>query len=403
VPSAIQITVRWGASILMAKRISPPKTMLLTGGVGKLELGTQGLELVAGGERHRVVRGKRIKVVVDDVEIVIDATEDKLALIPLAPAMDHRHAAADVGSFLLHGGALAFCFFWRAPLSHAETELPELRQQMIQVEETRRIELQQEELPNALPSASIDVPAASPAAPARERRGTLRVGAFEPTYGVSHDALLQEAATFGMIGLLAQSDGGTDPVWNDFQLASSVPGMGGEVAEMFGGDREDALSTFGSGAGGVGQGIGLGSMFDPCVDIRCPRLRPQRKGSPELLSIGYAHNPKVPNVRMRYSSDGVSGRIPPEAIQRIVRQSFGRFRGCYQDAVGVRGGESARVTVRFVIGRDGSVTSASAASDAPETNLASCVTKAFYSLSFPQPDGDAVVSVTYPLVFTPDE
>ncbi|NUO54007.1 MAG: AgmX/PglI C-terminal domain-containing protein [Polyangiaceae bacterium] len=394
VPSAIQITVRWGASILMAKRISPPKTMLLTGGVGKLELGTQGLELVAGGERHRVVRGKRIKVVVDDVEIVIDATEDKLALIPLAPAMDHRHAAADVGSFLLHGGALAFCFFWRAPLSHAETDLPELRQEMIQVEETRRIELQQEEPPNSLPSASIDVPAASPAAPsARERRGTLRVGAFEPTYGLSHDALLQEASTFGMVGLLAQSDGGTDPVWNDSRLASSVPGTGGEVADMFGGDREDSLSTIGYPSGGLGSGVAFGSFS----------IGHRPRTDAGLLSIGHPRDPKPANVRMRYSSDGVSGRIPPEAIQRIVRQSFGRFRGCYQDSVAVRGGESARVTVRFVIGRDGSVTSASAASDMPSSNLASCVTKAFYGLSFPQPDGDAVVSVTYPLVFTPDE
>jgi hypothetical protein len=99
---------------------------------------------------------------------------------------------------------------------------------------------------------------------------------------------------------------------------------------------------------------------------------------------------------------GIAGRVPPEAIQRIVRQSFGRFRGCYQDALTTNPGLTTRVTVRFVIGRDGSVSSVSAASDAPSSNLAPCVTKAFYALSFPQPDG-GVVSVTYPLVFSPDE
>ena len=394
VPSAIQITVRWGASILMAKRISPPKTMLLTGGVGKLELGTQGLDLVAGGERHRVVRGKRVKTVVDDVEIVIDATEDKLALIPLAPAMDHRHAAADVGSFLLHGGALAFCFFWRAPLSHAETDVPSLRQQMIEVEQPRRIELQQEEAPSNVPSAAIDAPAASLASAAQERRGAPRRGTYEPTYGISRDELLQEAATFGMVGLLAQTDGGLDPVWNDTQLASSMPGMGGDIADMFGKGNEDALSTAGYGAGGSGFGIALDSLS--VGHHRATR----KEGS--FLSIGYGRSPKTPTIRMS-GGGGANGRVPPEAIQRIVRQSFGRFRGCYQDAIGVQGGVSARVTVRFVIGRDGSVTSASAASDVPSSNLAPCVTKAFYALSFPQPDGDAVVSVTYPLVFSPDE
>jgi hypothetical protein len=394
VPSAIQITVRWGASILMAKRISPPKTMLLTGGVGKLELGPQGLDLVAGGERHRIVRGKRIKTTVDDVEIVIDATEDKLLFIPLAPAMDRRHAAADVGSFLLHGGALAFCFFWRAPLSHAETDVPSLRQQMIEVEEPRRIELQQEEAPSGLPAASLDAPAASlTTAHERERRGAVRVGAYQPAYGVSRDERLREASTFGMIGLLAQTEGGSNPVWSDFQLAGSVPGVGGAVDGMFGGDRGDGLSTIGYGAGGSGFGVALDSLS---IGQRATR----KEGS--FLSIGHAHDPKAPTIRMS-GGGGVSGRIPPETIQRIVRQSFGRFRGCYQDAVGVQGGVSARVTVRFVIGRDGSVTSASAASDAPSSSLAPCVTKAFYALSFPQPDGDAVVSVTYPLVFSADE
>jgi hypothetical protein len=81
-----------------------------------------------------------------------------------------------------------------------------------------------------------------------------------------------------------------------------------------------------------------------------------------------------------------------------VRQNFGRLRLCYE--AGLRDGSSiqGRVTVRFVIGRDGMVSSASSlAGDSLEID---CVVRAFYGLIFPKPDGGAV-TVTYPVHFAP--
>jgi len=75
----------------------------------------------------------------------------------------------------------------------------------------------------------------------------------------------------------------------------------------------------------------------------------------------------------------VNGRLPPEVIQRVVRQNFGRFRLCYE--TGLRGNPNlqGRVGVRFVIGRDGSVSqAANGGSDMPDSNVVSCVTRAFY-------------------------
>jgi hypothetical protein len=54
--------------------------------------------------------------------------------------------------------------------------------------------------------------------------------------------------------------------------------------------------------------------------------------------------------------------------------------------------------VRFVIGRDGSVSSVRHDGDFPDQAVAECVSRAFSGLSFPQPEG-GTVSVTYPLVF----
>jgi hypothetical protein len=97
----------------------------------------------------------------------------------------------------------------------------------------------------------------------------------------------------------------------------------------------------------------------------------------------------------------VNGKLPAEVIQRIVLQSFGRLRLCYETGLRSNASLSGRVAVRFVIDRSGSVaSSADAGSDLPDANVVSCVTRAFMGLSFPQPEG--VVTVAYPLHFTPE-
>ena len=140
------------------------------------------------------------------------------------------------------------------------------------------------------------------------------------------------------------------------------------------------LSGIGEGGGGIGQGFGAGHG----------RL------SGVHSSMGGSSSRSVPTVRM--GSTSVSGRMPPEVIQRIVRQNFGRMRLCYERGLQSNPNLQGRIAVRFVIGRDGSVsTVGSGGTDLP-TDVASCVIRSFYGLSFPQPEG-GVVNVTYPLTF----
>jgi hypothetical protein len=97
----------------------------------------------------------------------------------------------------------------------------------------------------------------------------------------------------------------------------------------------------------------------------------------------------------------VSGRLPPEVIQRIVRQNFGRFRLCYENGLRASPSLTGRVAVRFVIGRDGAVSNvANGGSDLPDPTTVGCVVRAFYGLSFPQPE-NGIVTVTYPILFSP--
>jgi hypothetical protein len=99
----------------------------------------------------------------------------------------------------------------------------------------------------------------------------------------------------------------------------------------------------------------------------------------------------------------VSGRLPPEVIRRVVGGNTSRFRMCYEQGLGRSSTLAGRVAVRFVIGRDGRVSNVSnAGSDLPDAAAAGCVISAFYGLSFPVPEG-GIVTVSYPLMFRPEQ
>jgi hypothetical protein len=98
-----------------------------------------------------------------------------------------------------------------------------------------------------------------------------------------------------------------------------------------------------------------------------------------------------------------NGRLPPEVIQRVVRQNFGRFRLCYENGLKGNPALAGRVAVKFVIDRSGAVaTTADGGSQLPDASVVQCVVRSFGNLSFPQPD-NGLVTVVYPLVFSPGE
>jgi hypothetical protein len=136
-----------------------------------------------------------------------------------------------------------------------------------------------------------------------------------------------------------------------------------------------------------GHGVGSGRLGGGHV-VRAPRLR-----CGYIDDVGEVHETCAPTV---------NGRLPPEAIQRIVRQNMGRFRLCYENGLRAQPSLSGRVEVKFVIGRDGVVvTAADAGSDLPDSDVRACVVRAFAGLSFPEPEG-GIVTVVYPLLFTPE-
>lgn len=224
---------------------------------------------------------------------------------------------------------------------------------------------------------------------------------------------LDLAANGGFVGMLRSSapvTGPSSPWATDTQLGQDA---NDKIGAMFGADANDAmgygLGLWGTGEGGGGKGAGIG-MDGIGSTIGGGGGGPGKwgigRGDKDGLGNGHGpggggHVAKAPIIRQPNITS--NGRLPAEAIQRVVRQNFGRFRLCYESGLRGNPGLTGRVVTKFVIGRDGSVAQASdAGSDLPSQDVVSCVVRSFNNLSFPQPEG-GVAMVTYPIILSPGE
>ncbi|HEY8040505.1 MAG TPA: AgmX/PglI C-terminal domain-containing protein [Polyangiaceae bacterium] len=220
---------------------------------------------------------------------------------------------------------------------------------------------------------------------------------------------LAAAANFGLLGILAtsfQSDPNAPIVPWGTQLNGSDDVN--KVGHLYGGTLEDAFGVGGlgfsggdQGGGGTANAIGLNGIGGLGHTGKCLGAGPC-----DGIGVGYGkpgggYHPKQPRGP-RYGNPAVNGRLPPEVIQRIVRQNDGRYRFCYQNALKANPNLEGRVTVKFVIDRTGAVAiAADGGSDMPDGQVRQCVVSSFTSLSFPPPDS-GTVTVVYPLVFNPE-
>lgn len=238
----------------------------------------------------------------------------------------------------------------------------------------------------------------------RERRhSALRGNADRSEQRLSRDAAHEAERFEGIIGLLdsplfGAADVPTAPWGADTPLGSDALSAQGDLWSDAPGSARGAggLGLSGSGIGGghrhEGIGIGdigtIGSLGIDDGGIGIQAARP---------SLG--HRTRTP--RLRPSTTRVSGRLPAEVVRRIVRQNHPRFRHCYEQGLLRNPSLEGRVSVCFVIGRNGAVTHvADGGSDLPDPAVIRCVSSAFYDLGFPKPEG-GIVTVVYPISLAP--
>ncbi len=224
---------------------------------------------------------------------------------------------------------------------------------------------------------------------------------------------LELAAFGGLVGILrsgAPTTGPSSPWATDTQLGQDADN---KIGAMFGADANDAMGYglglwgTGEGGGGKGEGVGIDGVGNTVGGGGGgPGKWGYGKGDKDGWGNGRGpgaggHVAKAPTIRNPVVT--TNGKIPPEVIQRIVRQNFGRFRLCYEAGLRSNPGLSGRVVTKFVIGRDGAVAQAQdGGSDIASQEVVSCVVRSFNALSFPSPEG-GIATVTYPIVLSPGE
>lgn len=428
----VQVVVRWGESVVHVATAAP--AALRREGVRAL-----GLHRFEGMRDERIDVGARDRVFVRGVELPADASasvvagellaelswtrpEDAVSAVPASATPGLAESAprpllSNGLSICLHAALVAALWFFASPPD--ESELTAERVELFaRLDASASSDAAEGEADGGASDHRTEEsrPGAAHPTPRRPNEGVAGEGMSATTRGEHHGAAasvrrrseaMADAQEFGMIGLLREgfagpplSPGPTDPS-SGFGLDAPSDAIPGAGPEMWGADMTPSagglgLSGVGEGGAGTGYGVGLGTLSILGEGDRA-------LANDAALAVGSGRlsgSHRTRGTRCGCGGARVSGRLPAEVIQRVVRQNFGRFRGCWSPDQLARDSTGGRVSVAFVIGLDGAVSSASlveTAYDLPP-GVRSCVVRQFGGLSFPAPEG-GIVRVTYPIVF----
>ena len=376
---------------------------------------------LSGAQQMALPSGGKARIEVEDLVF-------QVAAVPAGKPVPHGLANADASSLiyvgfslLAHAGLVAAMAFFVPPLGLTDEEGQSRDRQYVMQEYLQAAAEREKEQRETEQVAETDADnkEGGSGTRAKNEEGAMgnpntketghRFGVEGPRDNpdphIAQRTALRDAAEFGMIGVLNTGAGGdpnapTAPWARDDSLGNdpmSARGnmWGDSIGESFGAGGL-GLSGVGEGGGRFGEGIGLGSIGTIGHG--------DGTGTGPGFGSGHgrpggSHAPRAPQVRI--GATEIKGSLPPEVIQRIVRQNYGRFRLCYENGLRTNPSLQGRVAVRFVIGRDGAVSNVSNGnSDMPDAAVVACVIRAYYTLAFPQPEG-GIVTVVYPIMFSP--
>ncbi len=96
----------------------------------------------------------------------------------------------------------------------------------------------------------------------------------------------------------------------------------------------------------------------------------------------------------------ILGALDKSIIDRIVKQHLPQIRYCYQKELNKNPKLFGKIVVKFVISKEGEVSSASTKSSTMNNPIVEkCINSRFMRMRFPKPKGGGIVIVSYPFVF----
>ncbi len=168
--------------------------------------------------------------------------------------------------------------------------------------------------------------------------------------------------------------------------------VGGVIGSQYGNQYgSGGLGSRGSGLGGGGTGEGLGGLG----------TRGRGRGASGYGSGGGYFGQKSSGTPGMSTGDPIIlGALDKSVIDRVIKQHLAQIRYCYQKELNKNPGLMGKIVIKFVIAKDGSVSSAKVNSTSMNNPIVeNCICQRFMRFQFPQPKGGGIVIVTYPFVF----
>ena len=179
----------------------------------------------------------------------------------------------------------------------------------------------------------------------------------------------------------------------DDQIATAMAGL---LGTQWADQRGDGLAPRGDGDGGGCMGEDCGPYTVGGTGTRGRGGGHEGEGR-DAGDVG-DHAEEGPSVGVREPI--TIGNVDKATIDRIVKQHLTQIRTCYERELARNPSLSGKITVKFVIAKDGQVsTSNSAHSTLGSAPAEECIHGHFRRMRFPPPRGGGIAVIRYPLVF----
>ena len=197
----------------------------------------------------------------------------------------------------------------------------------------------------------------------------------------------------GVLGALADA-GDLDGMFGNSGLdANLTGGIGGLIGAKGTQIGAGGLGARGSGLGGGGTAEGLGGLGTKGIG----------SGSSGYGSGGGSFGAKGEGGIGAVGGDPIIlGALDRSLIDEVIKRHMNQIRYCYQRELTKNPSLAGKVVVKFVIAKDGSVSSASKKTSTINNGaVEQCVVGRFMRMQFPEPKGGGIVIVSYPFTFLP--
>ena len=201
------------------------------------------------------------------------------------------------------------------------------------------------------------------------------------------------AENAGVLG--AMRDGGEmDGVFGTSGLNSNITGgVGGLIGAKGTQIGSGGLGSRGSGLGGGGTADGLGGLG----------TKGRGSGASGYGEGGGNFGQKSEGGISRIGGDPIIlGALDKSLIDEVIKRNMNQIRYCYQRELTKNPELGGKIVVKFVIAKDGTVSSATTKSTTMGSPaVEDCINGRFLRFKFPEPKGGGIVIVSYPFIFSP--